>query len=205
MNLSEKDIRGLEQTDEILLSKILECDANTSNVLKYLELGVYPLKFEIMKRKIIFLQYILKQEQNSMINKVFKATCEHPLRNDFVQTCQKYLKTLNIDLSFEQIRNMHSKHKRWKYEDTLCVGCKENSESENELLSCPGFSESNEEINKEISYSLVFGDKASEMIKVAKVIRKKLKVREKLMENGKKAKEASLANGPCAQTDNLMT
>ena len=119
-----------------------------------------------------------------MINKVYKATCEHPLRNDFVLTCQKYLKTLNIDLSFEQIRNMHSKHKRWKYEDTLCFGCKKNSESGNELLSCPGFNESNEIINEEISYSLVFGDKASEKVKVAKVIRKRLKVREKLMENG---------------------
>merc|ERR1712208_258697 len=62
-NLTEKDIRGLEQTDEILKSKILDCDANTSYVMKYLELGVYPLKFEIIKRKIIFLQYILKQEE----------------------------------------------------------------------------------------------------------------------------------------------
>ena len=74
-------------------------------------------------------------------------------------------------------RNLNIKeHKRWKYEDALCVGCKENSESENELLSCPGFSESNEKINEEISYSLVFGDKASKTIKVAK--------------------EASVANGP---------
>ena len=57
-------------------------------------------------------------------------------------------------------------------------------ESENELLSCPGFSELNEIINKEISYSLVFGDKVSEMVQVAQVIRKRLKVRDKLMENG---------------------
>ena len=82
-------------------------------------------------------------------------------------------------------RNLNIKeHKRWKYEDDLCVGCKMNSESENELLSCPGFCESNETNNEEISYSLVFGDNVSEMIKVAKVIRKRLKVREKLMENG---------------------
>ena len=189
-----------------------------------------------------------------MIHKVFKATCEHPLRNDFVQTCQKYLETLNIDMSFEQIRNMseygfkkyvktqtkeaafkhlmelknkpgkHTKmvnlnyselciqeylldgnsnteisklifkargrnlnikeHKRWKYEDTLCVGCNEKNESENELLSCPGFSETNEIIYEEIIYSLVFGNKVSEMVKVAKEIRKMLKVREKLMDNG---------------------
>ena len=51
VNLSAKDIRSLEQTDEILLSKILDCESNTSNASKYLELGVYPVKFEIMKRK----------------------------------------------------------------------------------------------------------------------------------------------------------
>ena len=67
VNLSEKDIKILEQTDEILLNKILECDSNTSNVFKYLELGIYPVRFEIMKRKIVFLQYILKQKKDSMI------------------------------------------------------------------------------------------------------------------------------------------
>ena len=51
VNLSDKDIRSLEQTDEILLSKILDCEANTSNVFKFLELGIYPLRFELMKRK----------------------------------------------------------------------------------------------------------------------------------------------------------
>ena len=38
VNLTEKDIRSLEQTDEILLSKVLECEANTSNIEKYLDL-----------------------------------------------------------------------------------------------------------------------------------------------------------------------
>ena len=91
VNLSEKDIRGLERTDEILLSKILDSEANTSNTLKYLELGIYPIRFEIMKRKIIFLQYILQQEKDSMLFKVFKATCENPVKNDFVKTCSNYL------------------------------------------------------------------------------------------------------------------
>ena len=36
VNLSDKDIRKLEQADEILLSKILDCEANTNNVFKYL-------------------------------------------------------------------------------------------------------------------------------------------------------------------------
>ena len=63
VNYSEKNIRSLEQTDEILLSRILDCDSNTSNTVKYLELGVSPLRFEIMTRKFLFMQYILKQEK----------------------------------------------------------------------------------------------------------------------------------------------
>ena len=63
INLTNKNIRMLEQIDESFLSKILEADSNTSNTIKYLELGVYPIRFEVMKRKVIFLQYILQQEK----------------------------------------------------------------------------------------------------------------------------------------------
>ena len=78
MNYTEKDVRMLEQCDEVLLSRIMECDSNSSNTLKYLELGVIPIRFEIMKRKLMFLQYILKQNKNSMIYKVLKAIEEEP-------------------------------------------------------------------------------------------------------------------------------
>ena len=110
VNISEKDIRKLEQADEILLSKILDCEANTNNVFKYLELGVKPLRFELMKRKILFLQYILQQEKQSMIYKVFEATLEDPIKNDFVSVCKKYLEDLKINLSFEEIKNLS----KWK-------------------------------------------------------------------------------------------
>ncbi len=111
VNLSEKDIKILEQTDEILLNKILECDSNTSNVFKYLELGIYPVRFEIMKWKIVFLQYILKQKKDSMIFQVFKATCDSPIKNDFMEVCNKYLKILDINLSLEDIENLSS----WRF------------------------------------------------------------------------------------------
>ena len=94
VNLSERNIRSLEQTDEILLTKILDCDANSSNVHKYLELGIHPVRYKIMKRKVLFLQYILHQEETSMVHKVFKATCDNPLKNDFVKTCAGYLEHL---------------------------------------------------------------------------------------------------------------
>ena len=95
----------------VKVSRILESDANTSNIFKYLELGILPVRFEIIKRKILFLQYILQQEETSMVYQVFKTTCENSIKNDFVKTCEKYLTTLEINLTFSDIQNMS----KWKF------------------------------------------------------------------------------------------
>ena len=109
INLTNKNIRTLEQIDESFLSKILECEANTSNTIKYLELGIYPIRFEIMKRKVIFLQYILKQEKTSMMYQVLKATWENPIKKDFVKVCTQYLCVLDIKMTFKEIEMMPEK------------------------------------------------------------------------------------------------
>ena len=74
VNISNKNLRSLEQVDEMLLSRILDCAGNTSNAMKYLELGIYPIRFEIYRRTVLFLQYIRKEDESSMINKVLQAT-----------------------------------------------------------------------------------------------------------------------------------
>ena len=76
-----------------------------------MELGVVPLRFEVMKRKVLFLQYILQQKKDSMIYKVFEATLKNPLKNDFVQTCEKYLKSLKINLSLTEIEKLT----KWRF------------------------------------------------------------------------------------------
>ena len=85
VNLPDLEVRKLEQTDEILLTKILGCNANTSNIFKYLELGIIPIWVEIMKRKLMFLQYIFQQDKKSMVFKVFDATIKYPVMDDFVE------------------------------------------------------------------------------------------------------------------------
>jgi hypothetical protein len=63
VNYTEKDVRMLEQCDEILLTKILDCDGKTSNAMKYLELGAVPVRFEIIKKKIKVLAVHIKTRQ----------------------------------------------------------------------------------------------------------------------------------------------
>ena len=99
INLSNKNIRALEQIDEMLLNIILSCQSKTSNTLKYLELGIQPIRFEIIKRKLLFLHYILKQDKQSMIYKVLKATEEKPIKNDFVNSWKDDLKKIGLTLA----------------------------------------------------------------------------------------------------------
>ena len=106
VNYKENDIRILEQCDELLLSRILDCDGKTSNTMKYLELGAIPIRFLIMKRKILFLQYISKQDKKSMIYNVLKAIQNEPMKNDFVTTCKKYIETLKMNITFEEMEKI---------------------------------------------------------------------------------------------------
>jgi hypothetical protein len=46
-----------------------------------------------------------------MVYQVFKTTCENSIKNDFVKTCEKYLTTLEINLTFSDIQNMS----KWKF------------------------------------------------------------------------------------------
>ena len=41
-----------------------------------------------------------------MVYRVFQATCENPIKNDFVKTCESYLQILGIEMTFEEIRDM---------------------------------------------------------------------------------------------------
>ena len=41
-----------------------------------------------------------------MIYKVLQATRENPIKNDFVKTCESYLKQLNMEMTFEELGQM---------------------------------------------------------------------------------------------------
>ena len=72
---------------------------------------------------------------------------------------------------------------KWKYEDKLCVGCNTNEETEDELLTCEGFGKEEEE-KVTLSYNLVFSESVSDMVRIAKIIKKRIKARQDILDNG---------------------
>ena len=55
-----------------------------------------------------------------MIYKVFKATLEYSVKNDFVKTCEKFLEKLDLEITFEEIAKMNTnKFKKLLKEKTM--------------------------------------------------------------------------------------
>ena len=59
-----------------------------------------------MKRKILFLQYILKLDKKSMMYNILRVIEENSTKSDFVLTSRKYLEILKMNLSFKELEKM---------------------------------------------------------------------------------------------------
>ena len=103
-----QDISHLEQVDEIFLRKILEAPSSSPTCMLYLETGCKPIRFLIKMRRLMFLQYILKEDPTSLISTFFHAQDANPSRNDWSLSCRKDIEELDIKMSYDDIREMSS-------------------------------------------------------------------------------------------------
>jgi hypothetical protein len=102
--LSDDEITELEREDESLLRKILESPSKSPKCMLYLETGCRPIRFVIMMRQLMFLHYILSEDEQSLIKRFFDVQARNPGKNDWVLTMRKNLESLEIHLYFDQIK-----------------------------------------------------------------------------------------------------
>ena len=112
----------------------------------------------IQYEKLGIQEYLMEGNKNLKVSKfIFKARS----------------RTLDIKL-----------HKKWKYEDKLCVGCKVREESEEEVLTCKFLGEEDEILTKPIDYNWFFGGLIDDMVLVAQEMMKRMNKRKKILDNG---------------------
>ena len=103
--VTKKEVEQLENLDLRFLRKKFELHSKIPKEMIYLELGIVPVSFLLMKKRLSFLQYILQQPEQSLIYQVLKAMIENPAKNDWIELVRKDLQDLDIKLSFEDIKN----------------------------------------------------------------------------------------------------
>ena len=104
-NLTREDVDKLEQADEILLRRILQCPFSTSKEIMYLELNCLPIIFIIMGRRINLLSSIVKEGEDSLIFKFVMAQLTNPNNSDWGQTVISFLEYVNMDMRLYDIAN----------------------------------------------------------------------------------------------------
>ena len=68
-----------------------------------LELGILPIKYFIIEKRLKFLRYILNENKSSMIRKVFDELKKDSRRGDFIDLVVKDMEDVGIDLSEDEI------------------------------------------------------------------------------------------------------
>ena len=102
-------MRQIERIEESFLRQILKTSKGCPITQLYLEIGQVPARFEIQKMRLLFLKYILQQNEDSTLYKLFKLQLEAPSRGDWASTCLEDLKEFRITESMEEIKLMTKK------------------------------------------------------------------------------------------------
>ena len=105
-NLTENELRKIEKIEEQYMRKILQTRKTCPIAQMYLEYGQWPARFEIQKKRCLFLKYILNQDENSQIFQFFKLQLENPIKGDWVSQCLKDLADLKIHETLNEIKQI---------------------------------------------------------------------------------------------------
>ena len=91
----------------MLLKEILKCSSQIHLEVLYLELGLMPIRFRILLRRVIYLQQILKQQkEQTLLYKFFKSQMNNPTKNDWVTCVIQDFEKSDIKLELIEIGNM---------------------------------------------------------------------------------------------------
>ena len=105
-NITKAEIELLESVDVKYLRNLLKAPRSTPRELLYLELGCIPLRELIIKRRILFLHYIMNEDENSMILKFFKTQLKTRRPKDWISSILKDLEDMKMELTIDEIKDL---------------------------------------------------------------------------------------------------
>ena len=96
-NLKKKDIIRLESLDRQLLTRCLELSSKVTNCLLMLELALTPLRFIIMKKRILNFFRLITGRKDNLARKIIVKQMEKPKKNDIILDIFSDLKIFGIE------------------------------------------------------------------------------------------------------------
>ena len=106
--IKQNEVEELEEVDKLFLRRVLGAPESTCIESLYLELGVVPIRVIIKARRVTYLHYLSKLEENQMLAKVFKTQWKYPAKDDWTVQVKEDLKDFGIKMDLVEIRKKSS-------------------------------------------------------------------------------------------------
>ena len=90
-NITKKDINRLESLDRQLIVKCLETSAKTVTCIMMLDLALIPIRFLIMKKRILYFHHLLKSDEQNLARQILIQQIANPLKKDWIMEVKKDL------------------------------------------------------------------------------------------------------------------
>ena len=87
-----------------MLRKILNAHSKTATEAFYLELGIWPLRFVLSTRRLMYLWHLLHRDKSELISKVYFAQKSECNRGDWCQQIKEEKQKYQIMETDEDIR-----------------------------------------------------------------------------------------------------
>ena len=104
--VTKQDVNSLEDVDNQILRQYFQLHSKTPTEFILLELGLVPVKYLVIQRRIMFLFWILQEDPNCLIYRFFQAQVKDPKPGDWCLLIKDDFKALDISLSFDDIKNI---------------------------------------------------------------------------------------------------
>ena len=104
-NLKQSEIEEFEELDRSLLRKIFGTKISCPKEALHLESGTISVGTYIKARRINYLQYLLKENNDNMLSKFFHAQYNFEVKHDWTATVRQDLIDFGIQVNLENIKS----------------------------------------------------------------------------------------------------
>ena len=107
VNVNKSDTDKLDKPDKHLSEKLFE--TKCAKAFTYLEMGILPVKFVIMAKRLKFLKHILEESMDSLIRQVYETQKMESRKGDFVYLTKEDLKVVELEIKETEIAKYSNK------------------------------------------------------------------------------------------------
>ena len=98
-NVTEKDIKRLEQVDTCLLKSLVKGHSKTPVVFHHLETGTLMLRHILMINRLMYHHHLLSRGEEETIFKIYSKQKQDPLKGDWFSILQKDFEFIGVQMN----------------------------------------------------------------------------------------------------------